>query len=440
MEEREFSRQILGLAVPMTIEMFMQSLVLLVDIFFVARLGGEAVAAVGMVGVLAALFLTVAWGLGEGATAMVARRIGENDTGAAGCVATNALLLSGALGTVIGLGVALRSVDLLTWMGASADLATDGRSYASLILGGSGVLWFIVVGNSLLRAAGDAGLALRVFLLTNALNLGLDPFLIFGWGPFPELGLAGAAVATLVGWMGGGLYIAIILMRGRGRIRCRRSWPDFGIIKRLTKLAAPAVASYLAAELGLVMLFRLLASFGPTALAAFTLCTRFQLADGLSSGLSHAAKTLTGQNLGAGRPDAAESVAWRVGFYNLAALLGVAAIYVFQGKMLLGLFSDDPQVIALAWQCQLWVCGSFAFQAFGGVLEQSLIGAGDTSTPALVNTGGLWLCQLPLAYLLGVVLGFGATGVFAALGIYQALLNITLIILFQRGAWKHICV
>ncbi len=433
------SRPIFLLGVPMVLEMVMQSVFMLVDSLFVSRLGAEAMAVVGLTAVVFSLVLTLAHGLGEATTAMIARRTGEKRLRAAGQVADQALVLGSIIALVVGAGGALSAGRILTWMGASPTMASAGVTYMAITLGGSITLFFVLIGNSILRGAGDAALAMRSLWLANGLNVVLDPVLIFGFGPIPALGLTGAALASVIGWGIAGIYQVWILGGGRGRLRVRFAELRFErpVISGLVRVALPASLDNVLGSGSYLLLFRIIALFGSPALAAFTICSRlFLFAECPSWGFGNAAAALVGQNLGARRAGRAERTAWRVGFYNMLIQGTIGILYMVFAVPLMRLFSSDPQVIALGRECLLWVSAGYMLYGYGNVISQSFSGAGDTVTPTLINAGAMWLCQLPLAYILAVTLDLGPRGVFVALLVSESILALAVMLVFRQGLWK----
>ncbi len=434
------SRPIFLLAVPMVLETVMQSAFMVVDSLFVARLGANAMAAVGLTAVVFSVILTLAHGLGEATTAIVARRTGEKRLQAAARTMVQALALGSTLAILAGIAGALGAGRILVWMGAAPSMVSAGVAYTAINLGGSIVLYFVLIGNSALRGAGDAALALRCLWLANGLNILLDPILIFGLGPIPALGLIGAAVASVTGWGVAGLYQIWLFTRGRGRLRVGRA--DLALERKvmvnLVRLAVPATLDNLLGTASYLLLYRIVAVFGSPVLAAFTICTRlFQFAESPSWGFANAAATLVGQNLGAGRAERAERTAWRVAGINILMQGAIGACLMIFATPLMRLFTADPQVIAAGRSCLLWVGAGYALYGCGQVLSSSLSGAGDTKTPAVVNAGAMWLCQIPVAYLLSISLGLGAQGVFIALLVSESLLALAMIVAFRRGAWRR---
>jgi len=433
-------RAIALLAIPMVLEMTMESLFAVVDAFFVAKLGADAVATVGLTESVLTLVFALAIGLSMGATAMVARRIGEGDREAAATTAVQVYALGLAV-SVVCMAVGLFAAPaILRAMGAPPGVIEGGVGYTRILLAGSPTVLLLFLGNAVFRGAGDAAIAMRVLWLANAINIVLDPCLIFGWGPFPELGLAGAAVATTIGRGVGCLYQIAILVRQSGRIAIGRRHLriDRAILARLVRISVGGVGQYLVATASWILLVRVLAVFGSVALAGYTLAVRVIIFTILPSwGLTNAAATLVGQNLGAGRPDRAERSVWLTARANVAFLGAVMVIFFVLPETLIGIFTDQPEVVAVGASCLRWVASCYLVFAYGLVMIQAFNGAGDTTTPTLLNLVCYWLVQIPLAWALAVPAGFGPTGVFAAVAIGEVLLGLSGIVLFRRGKWKE---
>ena len=432
-------RAITLLAVPMVLEMLMQSVFGVVDVYFVSRIGPEAVAAVGMTDSLLVLVLAVAMGLGMATTAMVARRIGEKDPAGAARAAFQALAAGGAVSIPISLLGIFFAKDLLVLMGASEAVVAAGWSYCAILFGTNAVIVFLFLMNAIFRGAGDAVLAMRALWLANLLNIGLDPLLIFGIGPFPELGVAGAAVATSIGRAVGIGYQLYVLLGGRSRIRMGRAavGVDLGVMRRLLRISGPGMLQYVVGTASWLALYRIMASFGSDAMAGYTIALRILVFALLPSwGMGNAAATLVGQNLGAGRVDRAERAVWITSGINMAFLGATAVFVIFYAEALIGLFTGAPEVLAYGVDCLRIVSYTYVFFAFGVVTMQSFNGAGDTATPTWINLVCYWLIQLPLAYALAMEAGMGARGVFVAITVAQAVLALTATFLFRRGGWK----
>jgi putative MATE family efflux protein len=437
--EGNLSRGVILLAIPMVLEMTMESVFAVVDIFFVARLGEDAISAVGLTEAILCLIYAVAVGLAMGTTAMVARRIGEKDPQAAGTVAVQAIVLAGIVAAGVGLAGGLTAPRLLHLMGASEEIVETGSGYITILLATNAVIMLLFINNAIFRGAGDASLAMRSLWLANGINIVLDPCLIFGLGPFPEMGLTGAAVATTFGRGTAVLYQLAALSRGGGRIRVRlRSWRLVPrVMSRLIRVSAGGVLQFLVETASFVGLVRIVAYFGSTALAGYTIGIRIIIFALLPSwGMGNAAATLVGQNLGAKKPDRAERSVLLTGFYNMLFLGGVSVIFIVFARPLVSLFHTDPGVVATGVECLRIISYGYVFFAWGMVMVQCFNGAGDTMTPTWVNLFCFWIVQIPLAYFLARVLDWGPAGVFWAIAISYSVSAAVGFYLFRRGRWK----
>jgi putative MATE family efflux protein len=432
-------RAIILLAIPMVLEMCMESIFAVVDIKWVSYLGEDAMATVGITESLMTLVYALAIGLSIGATATVARRIGEkNPEGAA-----RAAVQSIALALIISLAIALIGAPLapklLTLMGASPGVVAQGSGFTRVMLAcnASVVLLFMI--NAIFRGAGDAAIAMRVLWFANAINILLGPCLIFGLGPFPKLGITGAAIATSIGRGSGALYALSRLVRSGGRfdIRRRHIRLEPAIMTRLVRLSSTATFQVFIGMASWIGLVRTISSFGTHAVAGYIVGIRVILFALLPSfGMSNAAATMVGQALGAKKPERAERAVWTAGFYNLIFLGTVGIIFVVFARQIIGLFTTDPNVVPYGVDCLRIVAYGFLFYAYGMVLTQSFNGAGDTWTPTIINLFVFWLWELPLAYLLSKVFGLGPRGVFLAITIAFSTLAIVSALVFRRGKWK----
>lgn len=430
---------ILLLSVPMVLEMLMESVFAVVDVFFVAKLGAEAVATVGLTESMLTLIYAVAMGLGIGATALVARRTGEKDAEGAARSAVQVIALGLIVSLVLGACGALLAPRLLTLMGAQASVIQHGVNYTRVALGGNLVVMMLFLINAIFRGAGDAAIAMRVLWLANLINILLGPCLIFGLGPFPKLGVTGAAIATLIGRGTGALYAFSRLIRKGGRVSIgrRHLQIDLELMRRVLRLSASAAFQVFIGMASWIGLTRVLASFGSDALAGYTIGMRVILFALLPSwGMSNAAATMVGQALGAGKPERGERAVWLAGFYNMCFLGVVGLIFVVFARTIIGVFTSDPMVVPYGTDCLRIVACGFLFYAYGMVLTQSFNGAGDTFTPTIINLFVFWLWEIPLAYLLAFTFNFGARGVFLAMTIAFSTLAVTSAILFRRGHWK----
>jgi len=432
-------RAIVLLAIPMVLEMFMESLFAIVDVFWVSRLGANAMATVGLTESVLMLVYCFAMGLAMAATAMVARRIGEKDHEGAAVAATQALFVGVIASIVIAIIGGVTAPKLLEIMGATPEVIATGRSYAAITMGSSVSVVFLFLNNGIFRGAGDAAIAMRVLWLSNIINLILDPLFIFGIGPFPELGVTGAAVATATGRSIGVAYQLWILFSGTGRVKlvARQCQANWGVMRRLSRVALNGMFQYGVAQTSWLVLVRFVSSFGSAAVAGYTVGIRIFIFAILPSwGLSSAAATLVGQNLGAQKPDRAERSVWLTGLYNMVFLGIVTVVFVAFPEPIIRLFTDDPAVIPFGVDClRIISYGNLAY-AYGMVMVQSFNGAGDTFTPTVVNIFGYWLFQLPVAYWLAFHTSLGSKGVFAAIPIAEAAIALVGVILFRRGRWK----
>ena len=432
-------RSIMLLSIPMVLEMAMESVFAVVDIFFVSRLGADAVATVGLTESLLTLVYALAMGLSVGASALVARRIGERDPEGAARSAVQSLLLALGISLVLGALGAFYAPRLLALMGASPGVLEIGVTYARVMLGGEAAIILLFVVNAVFRGAGDAAIAMRVLWMANALNIVLGPCLIFGLGPFPELGVTGAAVATTIGRATGAAYAIWRLTRPGGRIPVARRHlrPEPRLMGQIARLSGSASLQALIGTASWIGLVRIISTFGSSALAGYTIGIRVVIFALLPSmGMSNAAATMVGQALGAGKPERAEEAVWKAGFYNLIFLGVIGALFVLFAPGLVGLFTTDPAVAVHAISCLRVVASGFLFYAYGMVLTQSFNGAGDTLTPTLINLVVFWLWEIPLAYILAIHLGFGPSGVFWSITIAFSTLAVVSALLFRRGKWK----
>jgi putative MATE family efflux protein len=432
-------RAVVMLAVPMVIEMGMESIFVVADVFWVAHLGADAVATVGLTESMLTLIYTVAMGLSIGATALVARRIGEHDPEGAARVAGQSVLLGIAVAAAIAAVAAPFAPSLLGMMGASPDVVRSGAGFTRVMLGGNVTIVLLFMLNAVFRGSGDAAIAMRVLWLGNMLNIVLGPCLIFGPGPFPELGVVGAAVATNIGRGAAVVYQLVTLLGGRGRVKveARHLRFDPSIMAGVLRLSASGTFQILIGTASYVGLVRILSVFGSAALAGYTIGIRIILFALLPAfGLSNAAATMVGQNLGAARPDRAERAVWTAARYNMAFLGSVGLCFLLAAGPIASFFTADPIVKEFAVDCLRIVSLGFVFFAFGGVLTMAFNGAGDTWTPTVINLFVFWLWEIPLAYWLSVHAGFGPRGVFIALTIAYSTLAVVSAIVFRRGKWK----
>lgn len=435
----DLNRAILLLAIPMVLEMVLESLFAVVDVFWVARVGSNAVATVGLTESLLSLVFSVAMGLSLSTTAMVARRVGEKDPEGAAVAGVQAILLGLTVSVLIGVPCLLFAPHLLRLMGASPEIVATGSGYARIALGGSGVVLMLFLNNAIFRGAGDAAIAMRLLWVSNIINLILDPCLIFGFGPFPRLGVTGAALATFSGRSIGVAYQFYRLWRGTERIRILRNQIRVNIVVlwRLVRVSITGILQFSIAHTSWIALVRIVSIFGAAALAGYTIAIRILIFVILPSwGLANAAATLVGQNLGAHQPERAETSVWRTGFYNMLFLGSLGVFFVLFAEPVVRLFTHDPEVVPLAASClRILSYGNIGY-AYGMVMLQAFNGAGDTLTPTFVNLFGFWFLEIPLAWWLAIPMHMRSKGVFLSIVIAQCSVAVAGVVLFRRGRWK----
>jgi putative MATE family efflux protein len=436
-------RSILLLAVPMVLEMLMESTFAVVDIFWVSHIlpkqaAADAIATVGLTESMLTLMYAVAIGLGIGAAATVARRIGERNPEGAARAAVQAIALGLIVATVFAaIGVPLAG-KLLGLMGASPGVIQN-RGFTRIMFAGNATIVMLFLINSIFRGAGDAAIAMRVLWLANSINIVLNPLLIFGVGPFPKLGILGAAIGTNIGRGVGVLYAFSRLVRKGGRFDISRAYfrlqPE--IMARLLRLSSSATFQVFIGMASWIGLVRTVSSFGSNAIAGYTIGIRIIIFALLPSwGMSNAAATMVGQALGARNPARAESAVWRAGFYNMCCLGIVGLLFVVFARPIVHFFTSDPNVVPYGVDCLRTVAYGFLFYAYGMVLTQSFNGAGDTRTPTIINLFVFWLWELPLAYILAIKLHLGPRGVFLSIMIAFSTLAVVSALVFRRGRWK----
>jgi MATE family, multidrug efflux pump len=432
-------KAVLLLAVPMVLETCMESVFAVADIFFVSRRGPAAMATVGLTEAMMTLLYALAIGLSMGAAATVARRIGEKNSESAAIAAVQSIALGILVSLPIGILGILFSRPLLELMGASPDVIDVGSRYTAIMLGGNITVLMLFLVNAIFRGAGDAAIAMRVLWLANAINILLGPCLIFGLGPFPELGVTGAAIATNIGRGTGVLYQMFRLAFSKSRIRIRRSdlRLNVPVMKSILRISGTGIVQSLVGMTSWVGLVRILSGFGSSAVAGYTVGMRLIIFALLPSwGLSNAAATLVGQNLGAGNPDRAERSVWITCRYNVIFLGIIGLFFLFLAGPIISLFTHEPHVAAYGVLCLRIVSAGFVFYAFGMVVTQAFNGAGDTATPTYINLFCFWLFEVPLAYTLSHHFGFGPKGVFWSMALAFSLLAVVSVLLFRRGRWK----
>jgi putative MATE family efflux protein len=437
--EGSIGRAIFLLAVPMVLEMMMESLFGIINVFWVAHLGREATATVGITESLLTMVFAVAMGLSMATTATVARRIGEKDHHGASIAAVQSIILGVVASIPVGIIAIAFAPQMFRLMGASDGVIAMGTGYARVILGGNVVIMQLFLINAVFRGAGDASIAMRVLWIANVINIVLDPCLIFGLGPFPKLGVTGSAIATTIGRGVGVAFQLWILFSGRGRVKVdwRGVRLNVEVMTRMVRISLGGMFQFLIATASWLGLVRIVAVFGDAALAGYTVALRIIIFAILPSwGMSNAAATLVGQNLGAGKPERAERSVWVTGFANMCFLGLVAITFITFAERLIGIFTTDPAVVPYGVSCLRFISYGYIFYAYGMVMVQSFNGAGDTNTPTVINLCCYWLFQIPLAYSLAIPFGFGAKGVFVAITIAESLLAVVSVVVFRRGKWK----
>ena len=437
----KISRAILLLSIPMVLEMLMESVFAVVDIFFVSKLGPEAVATVGFTESIITLVYTIAIGLAMATTAVVARRVGEGDHEKAAQAAVQAIFVALIVSIPIAVTGIFFAPNLLALMGAEPFIIENLSSYAAIMIGGNTVIMLLFVINAIFRGAGDAAISMRVLWIANGINIVLDPILIFGWWIFPELGIAGAAVATTIGRGLGVVYQLYLLSNGKGRIEILKKHIVFNwkIMKKIIRVSLGGIGQFFIATSSWIFLMKIMSEFGSVTVAGYTIAIRILVFSILPSwGMSNAASTLVGQNLGAGKPERAEKSTWITAICNMVFLGIVGVIFYSIPDVLVGIFTSEAEVVRIGAQCLRIMSYGYLAYAFGMVVIQAFNGAGDTKTPTIINFFCFWLIEIPLAYILAMKLGWEQEGVFYSIVIAETVLGIIGFILFRRGKWKEI--
>ena len=437
------NRAIFLLSVPMILEMVMESLFAVVDIFFVAKIGEEAVNAVGLTEVVLTIIYAIAIGISMAATALVARRIGEEKPEAASIAAGQVVLSGVSVSIILGILGFVYAETILQLMGADESVIQDGVAYTRIMFGGNIVIFLLFLFNAIFRGAGDAAIAMRALWIANGLNIILDPLFIFGIGPFPELGVQGAAVATTIGRGTGVLFQLWILFNGKSIIRITSQYirPRWELIKQIFDLSIGGAGQFLIGSASWIFMMRVISEFGVSVVAGYTIAVRVIIFTILPSwGMANAAATLVGQNLGAGKPERAETSVWKAASYNVLFLLIVSIFFFIAAPPIIGIFDHNPEVIEAGTLALRILCITYIFFAYGMVLSQAFNGAGDTRTPTIINFFCLWLIQIPLAYWMALQIPLGPSGVYWAIGISETVLAVICIYWFRKGKWKGMVV
>ncbi|MBU2907619.1 MULTISPECIES: MATE family efflux transporter [Arenibacter] len=434
-------KAIFMLSIPMVLEMLMESIFALVDIAFVSRVSVNAVATIGLTESVITLIYAIAIGLSMAATAIVARRVGEKKLQEARESAVQVILLGITVAIITGIFGAMYSKEILGLMGGSPELIQEGQGYTRLMLGGNITILLLFLINAIFRGAGDASVAMWILVLSNGLNIILDPIFIFGWGPIPEYGVMGAAIATNIGRGTAVLFQLIILFYGWSKIKIRISdiVIRIKVMLNIIKVSAGGIAQFLIGTSSWIFLMRIMSEFGSEVLAGYTIAIRVIMFSLMPSwGMSNAAATLVGQNLGANQPERAEESVWKTGKYNAIFMFSISLIYLCFAEKIIMLFNTTPQVVEYGTLCLQIIAAGYVFYAYGMVLTQAFNGAGDTGTPTKINFLIFWAFQLPFAYVMAITFNYGAVGVFAAISIAEVLLTVISYILFKKGKWKKI--
>jgi len=429
------------LSVPMILEMLMESLFAIVDVFLVARVSNEAVATVGITEGVLMLIESVAIGIAMASTALVARRIGEKNYERASEVAIQSILLASVVSLVTGILAFIYAESILELMGADQKLIEVGSSYTRIILSMNFILMFLFVLNGIFRAAGNPEIAMRTLVLSNAINILLDPILIFGLGPISGMGVTGAAIATCIGRGTGVIYQMYMLLNSKSSIRLykRHIRPNLYILGKLFRVSLGGAGQFLISTASWIFLIRILAGFGSNILAGYTIAIRIIIFSILPSwGLSNATATLVGQNLGASEPERAEITVWQAGKFNMLFLLFLSIIFFCFAPFIVSFFTTDATVAQEAVNCLKIICLGYVFFAYQMIINQAFNGAGDTVTPSWLSFIFMWLVQIPLAYVLAIHTALESKGVYISIAVSSMLMTAAAIYLFRKGRWKQV--
>ncbi|OAD90861.1 MATE family efflux transporter [Aequorivita soesokkakensis] len=439
--QASIKKAIFLLAVPMILEMSMESIFALVDIFYVSQVSTNAVATIGLTESVITLVYALAVGLSMAATAIVARRIGEKDPEGAKRVTVQVIFLGILVSSVVSVIGILFPKEILGLMGGEQSLIDEGYRYTQILIGGNFTIVLLFLINAVYRGAGNASMAMWTLILSNGINIVLDPIFIFGWGPIPEYGVAGAAIATTIGRGTAVLFQLYILFYGNTRVRL--ALKDFvvniGVMINLIRVSLGGIGQFIIGTSSWIFLMRIISEFGSEVLAGYTIAIRVIMFTMMPAwGLSNAAATLVGQNLGANQPERAETSVWKTAKYNAFFMVSVSVIYLLFAKTIVGWFSVDPEVLKYgALSLQIVTIAYFLF-AYGMTVTMAFNGAGDTRTPTIINFFCFWIFQLPFAYFTAIVLDWGPIGVFIAIALAESLIAVIAIVWFKKGKWKMI--
>lgn len=435
----DLKKAIFLLAVPMILELIMESTFAVVDIYFVSKLGPSAVATVGLTETYLFLLYSIAMGVAMSVTAIVARRIGEKKKEEAGVSAVQSIFLAVLISIPFSIAGIFFSKELLGLMGGDTWSIENGYHYTQWMLGGNMIIVLLFTINAIFRGAGDAAIAMWVLLIANAINIIMCPVLIFGWGPFPELGIEGAAIATCIG-RGTAVIIQLWLLFKAGkhiRVKLSQIYWEAKTMLGIVRTSLGGVGQMIIGMTSWIFLMRILSDLGSEAVAGATTALRVMMFTLMPAwGLSNAAATLVGQNLGAGNPDRAESAVWKIGFYNMIFLIGVSIVYFFFNYSIMRIFTNDEKVIAIGGEWLRILSYSYFVYGWWMVSVQAFNGAGDTKTPTKINFVFFWLIQIPLCYLLAITFGWEHSGVFWGVFFSETLVGLYTLWLFKKGKWK----
>ncbi|QSE98254.1 MATE family efflux transporter [Fulvivirga lutea] len=437
----DINKAIFMLSVPMILEMVMESLFAVVDIYFVGKVSVNAVATVALTESVIMIIYALAIGLSMAATAVVSRRIGENNPDKAAEAGLQAIFITVVVSTVFSLIGIFFAKEILFLMGGEPDLIAEGFGYTKIMLGGNITVMLLFLINAIFRGAGDASIAMRVLWIANGLNIILDPIFIFGLGPIPAFGVEGAAIATNIG-RGIGVIIQLWVLTGKSsaiRISLQHIKLKWQTIRNLINISLGGIGQYMIGTLSWLFLVRISAVFGSEVLAGYAIAFRIIMFTILPSwGLSNAAATLVGQNLGAKFPDRAEASVWRCAFFNMIFLAIISLIFGIWAEWFVRLFASEPEVVKYGALALRVICCGYIFFAYGMVIGQSFNGAGDTRTPTIINFFCFWMFEVPLAWVLSRTLELGPLGIFLAIAIASSLFAFVSIHIFRKGNWKTV--
>ena len=437
--EGNIKKALFLLAIPMVLEMIFESVFAIVDIYFVSKLGDDAVATVGITESITTIVYAIGFGLSMATTALVARRIGEKKPEEASKVAFQAIVTGAIASIFIAIIGIFYSRDLLGLMGANSTIVNEMSGYTTIILGSNIIIMMLFINNAIFRSAGDAALSMRVLIVANCLNIILDPLLIFGLGPIPAMGVEGAAIATSIGRGIAVIYQFVLLAKGSGQIHLRREHIRIKLktMKQLIGLSVGGIGQNIIATSSWIGLMRIMAEFGSAAIAGYTIAIRILIFILLPSwGLSNAAATLVGQNLGAEQPDRAEKSVWVAGKINVIFLGLIGVVFYLFPRFFIELFTMDQAIVSNGIQALQIISIGFVFYGLGMVLLNALNGAGDTKTPTILNFISFWLVEIPIAYFLAIHFAWDQKGVFYSIIIAEMTLTLIAFFWFKQGKWK----